>query len=365
MIRSSRPNRLPASLAAGLAVSLFLFTGLSVSTLGQASQLSLSDILVGLRSKKLTLPERNKILADAIRTRGTTFGLTSEIEKELSGGGADSALIESVRQRLAMVRTAPRRPAVVAEKAVAPIESETAEAIEKRGQAKLAAADHDGAIIDFTHVIERNPELVGALYGRAKSYFAKGLFTLASADLGKFIELSPKNDAALSMRAEIYERKGIRDLADADYRRAYELNPENVIAKQYVLRIEAEQVAIRAEAEKAKVLAQPVPTAVIPPPVVTPEFIDLGVLTESRAVRMVKPIYSDVAVKARAAGRVEVSVQTDTEGNVISAKATSGHSFLRQNSEEAARKSKFRPAIFDGKPVKGRGVIIYNFVVAR
>ncbi|MEO6052158.1 MAG: hypothetical protein ABIP78_12625 [Pyrinomonadaceae bacterium] len=51
--------------------------------------MSLADILIALRSKKATLPDRNKILTDAVQTKGTTFSMTPEIEKELAGTGAD------------------------------------------------------------------------------------------------------------------------------------------------------------------------------------------------------------------------------------------------------------------------------------
>ncbi len=48
------------------------------------AQLSLADILIGLRSKKVNLAERNTLLSGAVKTRGITFALTPEIEKELS-----------------------------------------------------------------------------------------------------------------------------------------------------------------------------------------------------------------------------------------------------------------------------------------
>jgi outer membrane biosynthesis protein TonB len=49
------------------------------------------------------------------------------------------------------------------------------------------------------------------------------------------------------------------------------------------------------------------------------------------------------------------------EGDVTSAKATSGHQMLRTSAEDAARRSKFKPATFNNKPLKGKGVIVYNF----
>src|SRR5687767_8666509 len=86
------PHRFAAVMSIMLA---FLFTALSHSARAQGNQLSLADILIGLRSKKVSLQDRNKILADAINTRGTTFSLTPEIEKELAVTGADRSLLDS------------------------------------------------------------------------------------------------------------------------------------------------------------------------------------------------------------------------------------------------------------------------------
>jgi hypothetical protein len=34
---------------------------------------------------------------------------------------------------------------------------------------------------------------------------------------------------------------------------------------------------------------------------------------------------------------------------------------LRSSAEDAANKSKFKPAMFNSRPIKGKGVINYNF----
>jgi protein TonB len=57
-------------------------------------------------------------------------------------------------------------------------------------------------------------------------------------------------------------------------------------------------------------------------------------------------------------------VALDEEGNVTSAKATDGHQLLRQSSEDAARRSKFKPAMYNGKPIKSTGTITYNYSAA-
>ena len=76
---------------------------------------------------------------------------------------------------------------------------------------------------------------------------------------------------------------------------------------------------------------------------------------------MVMPLYPTFARNINAEGQVVVDVEIDEQGNVTSAKAVSGHTLLRNAAEDAARKSKFKPAMTDGKAVKATGQIFYNF----
>jgi hypothetical protein len=75
------------------------------SALAQSRQLSLADILIGLRSSKATMPEKNKILSDAVAERGITFALTEEIENELFKTGADKSLVDTIRQKSPIIKT--------------------------------------------------------------------------------------------------------------------------------------------------------------------------------------------------------------------------------------------------------------------
>ncbi len=74
-----------------------------------------------------------------------------------------------------------------------------------------------------------------------------------------------------------------------------------------------------------------------------------------------KPEFPLAAKAVNARGSVNVSVLIDEEGNVIEAKAVSGHPLLRANSVSAALKSTFEPVTLSGIPVKVRGVIIYKY----
>ena len=57
-----------------------------------------------------------------------------------------------------------------------------------------------------------------------------------------------------------------------------------------------------------------------------------------------------------------VQVVIDENGNVISARAVSGHPLLQAVAVGAARQAKFSPTKLSGQPVKVTGIITYNFV---
>jgi len=86
-----------------------------------------------------------------------------------------------------------------------------------------------------------------------------------------------------------------------------------------------------------------------------------GDLERGHALELVKPNYPAIARAAHASGTVLVQVIIDEEGKVIAAAAVSGHPLLYGVSAAAARKTRFSPTKFNGKPVKVTGVISYNF----
>jgi TonB family protein len=88
-----------------------------------------------------------------------------------------------------------------------------------------------------------------------------------------------------------------------------------------------------------------------------------GGVLNSRAVRLPMPPYPPIARAARASGTVVVQVTVDEEGNVMDARAASGHPLLQTAATAAARAAKFTPTMLGGQPVKVTGVITYNFVL--
>lgn len=74
------------------------------------------------------------------------------------------------------------------------------------------------------------------------------------------------------------------------------------------------------------------------------------------------PKFPSAARVLNAKGAVLVDSLVDKNGNVLSAKAVSGHPIFYKVCEDAAKASKFNKTTVNGKPVKVSGMILYNFV---
>jgi TonB family protein len=84
------------------------------------------------------------------------------------------------------------------------------------------------------------------------------------------------------------------------------------------------------------------------------------------AINIPEPVYPAMAKSARASGAVEVEITIDQEGNVIAAKAISGHPLLKDSAVQAARKAKFEKISAQdskGNPTNIKGILVYNFVL--
>jgi TonB family protein len=79
---------------------------------------------------------------------------------------------------------------------------------------------------------------------------------------------------------------------------------------------------------------------------------------DEQAVKRVEPTYNQ---HLRLEGNVVVRVEVDEKGDVISAKAISGHPLLRGFAVEAAKNWKFAPKLYKGKPVSNKGTIRIHF----
>lgn len=312
-------------------------------------QLSLADLLIGLRSKKLSLPEKNTILTEAVRQRGVTFAMTPEIEKELETTGATQALIDAIRQKIAAAKPAPTPTPAVVKPVATPVPTPTPPDFsfyQARADQSAGRGEFTAAVTDYNKALELKADNPVAYVNRGKALYNLKSYELSVKDFDKAVELNPKDSVAYFNRGVSYEKLGDRKKAMADYQKAVDLDAENAVAKGELNRLKDLEAA-----EAAAEAARNAP----------PEFVNMGTLTAANATKMVTPIYSPVAQRSLVEGRVTVEVEIDANGDVTSAKAVSGHQMLRTSAEDAAKRTKFKPATFNNRPIKGKGTIIYNF----
>ena len=346
------------SIVVGISVLAFFAAVLPTAVFAQSNQLMLADILIALRSKKVSLAERNDIISKAVATRGITFGLTPEIEKELADTGAEKILLDAIRQKATMVKVAAVNPPADSKPKQEPVPAPPDFTFyQKKADSEVSKGMTDAAISDYSKAIELNPKAADAYIGRAAIYASKQLNTEAIADYVKALEIRPDNAGVHVKLAELLEKKGDVDAALAEYNKALAVDASNESAKGSVARINADK-AKALEAEKAAALKAAAAAA-------PPEFVDLGSLSNENAVTLVTPVYPATAARANISGRVVVEVTLDEEGKVLTAKATSGAGLLKQSAEFAAMRSKFKPAMWKGKPNKAKGYVSYNFTNGR
>ncbi|MBK9165149.1 MAG: TonB family protein [Acidobacteria bacterium] len=339
--------------------------------LAQTPQLSLADLMIGLRSQKVPLEDRNRILAAAVAERGITFVYTEQIATELKATGASPELIEAIRAK-SEEQLKPK-----------PVPTPTPPDYtfyQRRAIENSAKGEYVVALADFDKAAEMKTDDPTIFIGRGRTHFNLKNFDRSVSDFNRVIELSPSDSSAYFNRASAFERLGDLPKAILDFSKALELDPENSAARAGLARSvaalasnkpeEPKQAAQPVEAAEEPKKAEPVaeakpqPEQAQPPveePVQRPEFINVGVLSNANSIRMSMPIYSQIARRSNIEGRVVVEVEIDENGEVISAKAVSGHQMLRDSAEDAARKSRFRPFEFDGTPIKAKGSINYNF----
>ena len=78
-------------------------------------------------------------------------------------------------------------------------------------------------------------------------------------------------------------------------------------------------------------------------------------------VSRAQPAYPQLAKSTGQSGMVTVEVTISEKGDVVSARAMSGPSLLRDAAVSAARRWKFKPSTRDGKPVSSVSTISFNF----
>jgi TonB family protein len=87
-----------------------------------------------------------------------------------------------------------------------------------------------------------------------------------------------------------------------------------------------------------------------------------GVLND-KAISKPQPVYPAIARSALVSGVVVAEVTVDTCGNVVMARALSGHPLLRQAAIDAAMQTRFPPTRLSGTPVPITGTMTYDFTL--
>lgn len=333
---------------------LFSLTFVWQDSHAQQSKLSLSDILIALRSKKVSLAERNRIVTEAVKQRGVTFALTPEIEAELETAGADKVLLEAIKKQSPAVKLAPTptaAPTPVPTPSPAPKPPDW-ETFQNQANDFFVKGDFNAAITNYGKVIALNGKEPAPYMNRGIAHYNQKNFDSAIFDFSKVIELNPNDSTAYFKRGDAFERIGKVQNAVEDYQKAVDLEADNELAKSSLERLQGTKKTIvvgQSKPETAEKSAE--------------NIVDVGSLKEM-AVKLAVPLYPSYERMRRTEGVVTVQVTLDENGKVIEATATSGPKTLRQFAEDAIKKSKFNPAKVNDQPVKSRGYVAYNFKVS-
>jgi TonB family protein len=144
---------------------------------------------------------------------------------------------------------------------------------------------------------------------------------------------------------------------------SFKLENKEVLASELVALAKKSGLSQRGDGYVRKVKApENTQTASISASDAADSTISAGVLN-GKATALPRPDYPESARQARVAGTVTVQVTVDEQGSVVDAKAVNGDAMLFEAAEAAAKKAKFAPAVYKGRPVRVIGVLNYNFVL--
>jgi TonB family protein len=194
----------------------------------------------------------------------------------------------------------------------------------QRSQLYRDKKQYDKALTDINATFTDSPGAYD-FAARAEIYAEKKDFGNAVKDFTEAIRLKPEKQEFYKNRAESYRQLGQTDLVAADERKYEELQA-------------AEAAADKSKKDSRKTAEEKIAETIL----------------NDEAVSLPKPVYPVAAKTVRASGEVKVQIAVDAKGNVKSAKAVSGHPFLRASAEQSARTAKF-------KPVEADGILIFNF----
>jgi tetratricopeptide (TPR) repeat protein len=358
-----------------VALMVVVFAG-SYRTAAQTRQLSLADILIALRSKKALAEEKNRILTDAVKERGITFTLTTEIEKELGTTGAQPTLIAAIREKNTPVKVEKKpEPPTVTTPAKGPAPDTIAKSsappppdfafYRTKASESIKANDLDGALANLAKAADLKPKDPSTYIERGLILMRKEQYDAAIEQFNRATELDPKDFTSRFQLGTIREKLGRIEEAIVDFDKAVAIDPTDESAKSAAARLRKVRSDAVAAAAKPAVPVEPKPieppTKVVAEPAVTaPKVLAVASLVD-HITRLVKPVYPPMEKRAGFQGIVKALITLDTEGKVTSIKQLDGPKSFWSATEAAIRSSTFKPVMWEGKPVAASGVIAYSF----
>jgi TonB family protein len=109
--------------------------------------------------------------------------------------------------------------------------------------------------------------------------------------------------------------------------------------------------------------APPAPVGKSPAPPHPPK--NIKDIKNPRLIHSVEAKYPEEAVKAKVEGKVVIEATTNTEGDVVEAKALHGHPLLKQAAVDAIKQWKYEPYIVKGEKKPVQFTVIVNFRLPR
>jgi TonB family protein len=202
-------------------------------------------------------------------------------------------------------------------------------------------------------------------HGVAKVGEAEGLFNRA-------VAISEKQGAdhtgvaePLLALAAFYQKNGRPETSVPIYQRVIALQEKHFGPEGQPLVATLEQCACALRQDKKLIEAREMDRrAALIERKANPDFIvaSPGVLT-GEAIHKVQPYYPPAAKQQRLSGAVFIKVEIDETGAVRDAKVLCGADLLAVASLEAARQWLFKPTMLNGRPVKVKGVLTFNFTL--
>jgi len=354
--------------ASAITLTAFIITisGVSYQVLAQGRELSLADILIALRSKKAVPEEKNKILIDAVKARGITFTLTSEIEKELDNTGAQQPLIAAIREKNPLVKTAVAlvQPTVKLPEPIAkPAPPPDFAFYRAKATEALKANDLESAMSNLNKAADLKPAAASVYADRGLIHMRKEAYDAAIEQFNKAVELDPTDHSSYFNLGTIKEKLERLDEAIDAFEKSASLNSNDELAKNAAARLrkvksDAAAAAAAATAEAAK--PTPIETKPVVEPAKTPRVITVGALN-AYATRLIKPVYPTFEKRFGGDITVVAQIALDAEGKVTSIKQLDGPKSFWNATEYAIKNSSFKPVLEDGKPTAASGTITYRF----